>query len=795
MSSSEEPPSPKSSVLRLPASASTAPQKPSIAPLALHPTGSQALVSPTELSPTPVPSRASSTTLPPDLALAPYSLSTSSRKSDRFSISSESEDETRYGASHHEHGRNAIQRASGGEDKHDNEDAESRYPEGSDTGIRNARKASGPNWFKTPPRTPQTAGEFPMAEVITPAAGSRAAHSGSSTRGMISPREVRTSVSTSSRKGSGSTGPERRGSEAKSWAEIYEARALAAQSQHYPDKEDEHPITRTTIERYPSTSTRAMKSPSSPYPEDELRTPTTVASLKTVATASTSAKAERALHVPFLPKFLGLAASKAATEYPRDSSQDEQRGKSSDAGVQKDVETKQWHEERGEAQALQSVFESNTSEDEDPAEVGEAKTARSGSPKMVTRNPKERKFNLKEMLLSEAPSTSSATTPTSRNPGTPRKKIASFLGESVKFGSKREGVVGMSEPDTEYHAPSPKTMKSIRASEVGVAISPGLNSSSGARSEPARRAKTTPGRAKRRVTFPPPIEIGPEQREVRPSIVSTPYPLGHPKAGEQQQSWEKLGKTKDILTLVLQSAEGPPEIRRIVIPGPQETVMVDDSEGKKPMAMATLRKDFDDEALFKLLKAEFKTMRGVSRRFASARRSRGIVLLPYRDMSDLGKHSGLAYRNRAFGAEEDFLLEARLLHLFRNPKLGRRKHQWTEWVSRLPGNTKAVSDHSDNVAIELVQSWSVAGITLATTLVLVLSLAATLLWIFLGKENTSVVSFAPIDPDQSLGSGVDSSIYRDRGDRVVTGVAIGVLVLLFGWVGVGAWVLLSWLAG
>ena len=224
--------------------------------------------------------------------------------------------------------------------------------------------------------------------------------------------------------------------------------------------------------------------------------------------------------------------------------------------------------------------------------------------------------------------------------------------------------------------------------------------------------------------------------------------------------------------------------------------MVDGSEGKKPVAMATIRKDFDDEALFRLLKQEFQRMRGVSRRFASARRSKSILLLPYRNMSDLGQHHGLAYRNRVFGTEEDFFREEHLLHLFHNPKLGRRKHDWTEWVSRLPGNTKAANDNNDdNIAIELLQGWSIPGITIATTLVLILSLAATLLWTFLGVESRPVVPFGPIDPDEpSFGRG-DSSIYRIGGGRVETGVAIGVLVLLFGWVGVGAWVLLSWLAG
>ena len=35
--------------------------------------------------------------------------------------------------------------------------------------------------------------------------------------------------------------------------------------------------------------------------------------------------------------------------------------------------------------------------------------------------------------------------------------------------------------------------------------------------------------------------------------------------------------------------------------------------------------------------------------------------------------------------------------------------------------------------------------------------------------------------------------FRDAGGRVETGVVLGILALMFGWTGIGAWVLLSWL--
>jgi hypothetical protein len=80
--------------------------------------------------------------------------------------------------------------------------------------------------------------------------------------------------------------------------------------------------------------------------------------------------------------------------------------------------------------------------------------------------------------------------------------------------------------------------------------------------------------------------------------------------------------------------------------------------------------------------------------------------------------------------------------------------------------------------LEFVVSWSVRRILLALTLVLVLSLAATLLWVFLGKN--------------SHGDGTQAG-FMGAGDRVVAGVVMGICVLLIGIFGVGGWIGVSWL--
>ena len=81
--------------------------------------------------------------------------------------------------------------------------------------------------------------------------------------------------------------------------------------------------------------------------------------------------------------------------------------------------------------------------------------------------------------------------------------------------------------------------------------------------------------------------------------------------------------------------------------------------------------------------------------------------------------------------------------------------------------------------LEFVVSWSVRRILLALGAVVVLSLAATLLWVFLGKN--------------SHGDGGGEAGFMGAGDRVVAGVVMGICVLLIGCFGVGGWIGVSWL--
>ena len=84
-------------------------------------------------------------------------------------------------------------------------------------------------------------------------------------------------------------------------------------------------------------------------------------------------------------------------------------------------------------------------------------------------------------------------------------------------------------------------------------------------------------------------------------------------------------------------------------------------------------------------------------------------------------------------------------------------------------------DRSDLViGLEFVEGWNIGRILVVLGVVLVLSLLATLLWVFFGTTWIHVG-------------------FRGVGERVATGLLLGLLVLLLGWTGVGGRLWVSWL--
>lgn len=391
---------------------------------------------------------------------------------------------------------------------------------------------------------------------------------------------------------------QRRGSEAKSWEEVHAARreataavklvdlTNAAQAQsnqgvfrRYPSSSthaikspasdsDQPPVSVVSMNRYPSTSTRAIKSPN---PGDDLTTPTTAGlsqasptdsiqrypssstramksphlgasgddlgtprSTFSIATDTTSGRAEKGLHVPFLPKFLRLTVGRTSSDTasrssndntPTKASHDSNRKGSNSSSAGRKSSTSSSTGRGGSihvasnGEPLTSVFEDDDTVDyDDHAEISNATTATAARPKVVRQSASGREIvGLKEILKEDPTATVDGGT---GNASPTKSKVARFLGESVRFGGKRQGIVGM---------PIAREAKDVtlptvagREDAIGLGIyeqsGPATNYADGLRSNPVRRAATTPARRERKVTFPPPpvdIQTGgqPEERQ------------------------------------------------------------------------------------------------------------------------------------------------------------------------------------------------------------------------------------------------------------------------------------------
>ncbi|KAL8964072.1 MAG: hypothetical protein Q9183_004725, partial [Haloplaca sp. 2 TL-2023] len=528
-------------------------------------------------------------------------------------------------------------------------------------------------------------------------------------------------------------------------------------------------------------------------------------STPTIDTQNTEKKAERGLVIPFLPKFLKLAGSprqsvSIVSEPPRDSMEI--------------TEVDEIPRPTQNQEQVKSSFEADSS-DEDTGEsydatafIGGAKLAASQRPTLIERGNAAsgtRVMSMQDILKEggvEAVADHlqrSGTSPLAdTNPGPSTLKAKRFLGES-SLKQKRAGIVGM----PAVHETTNGVPVSLDGAEKPVKGKPGwqMGLFDGLRSNPVKRAATAPSGKK--VVLP--LQIGEEQKNVRSSIVSTPYPLGYKgrRSGDGEevarpgsnsnQGKRVVGKDEaaSIMLVLYSRSTNTPVIRKLTIPDSKEEMMFDADE-KKPPFRATRKTNIDDEKLFRLLKIEYLHMRGLVKGYLSARSVHGISLLGYHRLSQLAAREHRPARRKTFRVYDDIFTEQRLLDLWKHPGRGRAKNEWVEWIRTLPRCSEDLPSGEENVALELVEGWHVRKIAFVFSVVLVLSLLATLLWVFLGVEGGVI-----LQNDASTGFPVALQMknagFLDAGTRVVGGMMLGILVLLLGLTGTGAWLLLSWL--
>lgn len=509
----------------------------------------------------------------------------------------------------------------------------------------------------------------------------------------------------------------------------------------------------------------ASKSPISPNP-----------TVNTIATASTTTRAERSLHVPFLPESLWL------------------RGRSLEQNTRFD-------ENGGSAsQEPISVFEDETSDEEiRTPTLHTAIRKRFLRPRTVRRGSSSVVVGLKEMLRTTGPER-----PKNKR-GPSKEKLAKLTGEKIWFfqrpNAKRAGVVGLPAPEAGDHQPLPNTAKSRieTPADWGIQQEPARNLPDGLRSHPIRRAATVPTR--KRVSFPHPatLDIRPGHRSLRQTVVTTPYPT-HSSAFVEGSGSDVHNRREAMVTLVIHNFQTRvPLTKKLVIPSGRAITLEDSSHEKKPNIVATLNSNFDDEKLVKLIKKEYVGLRGVFRSFLSARNVQDVKIFSYSTTSDLVDKIDATHGNPFVSPENRDLGEAQMLGLYRKPSCGRRKHAWLGWIARRPENSTRRASGKQNLALQLVEGWCMWKIASTILALLALSALATLLWIFLGIGGDSLtLSHVNNTSDPGLSTEMQNIQgshvgFRGAGGRVQTGVLLGTLVLLLGWTGTGAWILLSWL--
>ncbi|KAI7110271.1 hypothetical protein KC352_g36319, partial [Hortaea werneckii] len=236
-----------------------------------------------------------------------------------------------------------------------------------------------------------------------------------------------------------------------------------------------------------------------------------------------------------------------------------------------------------------------------------------------------------------------------------------------------------------------------------------------------------------------------------------------------------------------------------------------DSEGKPHHLRAD---EFDDAQFFQQLRHAYRRLLSAPTRILSARSLRRIVVSGAASRAaDAGY--GWLYQPRSprmlanKGLSDTFGEEKILLH-YHNPSQGRTRYAFVHWAHRLaaapssPMHTPQRDGNQNNVeaataapppssssdrdlirrleqpeGLEFVMAWSWKRIVLVFLCILAVSVAAALVWIFLGRNTPAAV------PSQGG--------FRGAGDRVAAGAMMGICLLLLGLSSMAAWLGVSWL--
>ncbi|EMC95827.1 hypothetical protein BAUCODRAFT_34594 [Baudoinia panamericana UAMH 10762] len=314
--------------------------------------------------------------------------------------------------------------------------------------------------------------------------------------------------------------------------------------------------------------------------------------------------------------------------------------------------------------------------------------------------------------------------------------------------------------------------------------------------------------SKRVQVVPPPIDTSGPRGSLPQELVRTPYPYSpesvHRKNIGQMSPPSAVvstfGASESILTLSIRrrNQNSLPRVATLVISGSNDfSTLSSRSTWQKDKHFRTI--EYDDAEFFRQLQSAYRQLSGPLRVFSARSLTRIAVSGPASRAADAGYgwlHQPRSPRTLAYRGLSDTFSEEKILQHYRKPALGRARYAFVHWAHRIaaappmpvPGGSAKIALETERdlvhrawqpEGLEFVVSWSIARVFAALLLVLMASITAAVLWVFLGRVTT---------PGATPHGG-----FRDAGDRVVSGVLLGICLLLLGLSGIAGWLGVSWL--
>lgn len=328
----------------------------------------------------------------------------------------------------------------------------------------------------------------------------------------------------------------------------------------------------------------------------------------------------------------------------------------------------------------------------------------------------------------------------------------------------------------------------------------------------------TPSSGKRVQVVPPPIDTSGPRPSLPASLVRTPYPfegegvhhkdLSHMVEGGQDAK-APIPDNESVLTLSIRASasNNRRRVTSIVLPG-SNTLTTIQSAGSTEKENHFRGLEFDDQELFRQIKQAYAELSGPWR-FLSARSLKRIVISGAASKAaDAGYgwlHSPRSPRELAFKGLKDTFSEDKILAHYHRPAMGKSRYAFVHWAHRLAAAENRRAPERENArrevegnlvrkldqpeGLEFVLSWSILRLSLAILSGLILAVAAVLLWTFLGRSTT----FDELEGSEPGDMKVHGSGFMNAGDRVGTGMAMGICVLLIGLSTIVGWMGVSWL--